>query len=123
MYHRIGYHRPENLWKDFFIEIKTEGTDSRGRSKESYSVYPPIYVRATLCGASPDQQLKYQQMGHPISHVIGHVGQPIAKAGDRLTMDNRVFYVKGVDNPGEQGIWSIYYCEERSDAHDGNQLE
>lgn len=123
MYHKVGYHRPEQLWQDFFIEIKTEEIDSRGRKKASYSVYPPIYVRATLCGASPEQQLKYQQMEHPVSHVISHIGRPIAKAGDRLIMNHRVFYVQGVDNPGEQDIWAIYYCEERSDTHDGNQLE
>ena len=123
MYHRPGYPRPEGLWKDFTVEVKGDATTSRGRVKEDYASNPPIDIHATLCGATPEQQLKYHQMEHPITHVISHEGAPKAKAGDRLIMGHRAFYVQGVDNPGEQNIWTLYYCEERSDAHDGNQLE
>lgn len=122
MYHRTLYHRPEGLWKDFTIESKADGTTSRGRVKEDYNANPPIFIHATLCGATTEQKLQYQQMQHPISHVVAHEGKPKAKAGDRLIMGDRAFYVQGVDDPGDQGIWTLYYCEERSDAHDGNQL-
>ena len=115
------YHRPENLWKDFVVESKAETTNPRGRTKESYGS-PSIPIKAILCGANPDQQEKYHQMGHPISHVISHEGEPVAKAGDRLVMKDRMFYVQGVDNPGDQGIWTLYYAQERFDAHDSRQL-
>ncbi len=121
-FHRIGFNRPENLWKDFTIEAKTETTSTRGRAKESYGEKPPIFIHAILCGATPEQKLQYQQMEHPISHVISHEGKPKAKEGDRLILKDRAFYVQGVDDPGDLGIWTLYYCEERSDTHDGNQL-
>ena len=115
------YSRPENLWKDFTVEDKTEKTTSRGRVRENYAG-EPVYIHAILCGATPEQKLQYQQMEHPITHVISHEGTPVAKEGDRLIFGNRAFYVQGVDNPGDQGLWAIYYCEERSGTHDGNQL-
>lgn len=122
MFHKIGYNRPENLWKDFTIEVKTETTTARGRTKEAYTEQPDGFIHAILCGATTEQKLQYQQMEHPISHVISHEGKPRAKAGDRLILENRTFYVQGVDDPGDLGIWTLYYCEERSDTHDRNQL-
>lgn len=122
VFHRLGFNRPENLWKDFTVETKTETTTSRGRAKENYTGTPTIFIRAILCGATSEQKLQYQQMNHPISHTISHEGKPIAKEGDRLVLKNRAFYVQGVDDPGDLGIWTLYYCEERSDTHDGNQL-
>lgn len=104
------------------MERKTETQDSRGRALGDYQASPPVYIRATLCGATPEQQMQYHQIGHPVSHVISHEGSPVAKPGDRLVMGNRAYYVRGVDNPGEVSIWTIYYCEERGDAHDGNQV-
>ena len=119
MYHRIRFHRPEELWVDFTLESKAEGTTSRGRVREDYASAEPVQLHATLCGATTEQRLQFQQIGHPITHVIGLDGAPVAKAGDLLIHGNRAFYVQGVDNPGEQSIWAIYYCEERSDTHDG----
>lgn len=117
------YHRPENLWKDFSIEEKKETTSSRGRAKDAYDMAHPRYLKAILCGATTNEVQRYQQIEHPISHVISHRGKPQAKEGDRFILQNRTFYVQGVDNPGDQGIWTLYYCEERSGTQDGNQLE
>lgn len=117
------YHRPENLWKDFTIEAKTETTNSRGRAVDGYDIEHPTYTSAILCGATPKEIERFQQKEHPITHVISHKGKPKAKEGDRLILQNRTFYVQGVDDPGDQGIWTLYYCEERSGTHDGNQLE
>lgn len=123
MFHTVGYNRPENLWKDFFIESKSETTTSRGRAQDIYDAENPKPIHAVLCGADPKQILEYQQAGHPITHTISHEGKPVAKAGDRLIMGNRAFYVQGVDDPGDLGIWTLYYAEERSGVHDSNQLE
>ena len=123
MFHNIPNNRPENLWKDFYIDSKEETLTSRGRVKENYSGSSPAFFKAILCGATPDQKLQYSQMQHPITHVISHKGEPKAKEGDRLVFQNRVFYVQGVDNPGDLAIWTLYYCEERSGTHDGGKLE
>ena len=103
------------------VEAKTDTPNSRGRVKEGFGT-DPVYIHAVLCGATTEQKLQYQQMEHPISHVISHEGKPVAKTGDRLIHGDRAFYVQGVDDPGDLGLWSLYYCEERSDAHDGRQL-
>jgi len=123
LFDRPGYNRPENLWKDFTIDNKTETTTSRGRTRENYNGSEPEFIHAILCGATPEQKLQYNQMQHPITHVISHRGKPKAKEGDRLMLKNRAFYVQGVDDPGDQGLWTLYYCEERSGIHDGNQLK
>ena len=114
------YHRPENLWKDFIVESKTEGTNSRGRTQDKYVTDNVKFLKAILCGADTKQIERFKQLDHPIDHVISHKGCPVAKEGDRLILRNRAFYVQGVDDPGDQGIWTLYYAEERSDAHDGN---
>lgn len=119
---RTGYHRPENLWKDFALERKEERTSSRGRAVDSYDVERPEFLRAILCGASPNEVMRSQQTEHPITHTISHRGKPIAKVGDRLILGSRAFYVQSLDDPGDQGLWTLYYCEERSDTHDGNGL-
>lgn len=123
MFHRPGYNRPENLWKDFTVESKTETLTNRGRATDKYDSENTKHISAILCGATPDQILKFKQAEHPISHVISHPGSPCAKAGDRLVYNNRMFYVQNLDNPGEQNLWTLYYCEEREGTHDGNQLE
>ena len=121
MFHRVGLTRPETLWKDFVIERKTEATSARGRTADSYATGAPVYMHAVLCGATPEQVERYRQTGHPVSHVISHAGKPKAKAGDRLILGASAYYVQGVDDPGEQGIWTLYYCEERKDAHYADQ--
>lgn len=113
------YNRPSELWKDFFVEMKTEQQNSRGRSIDHYESVGELF-KAILNGAMPEQKLYYEQLQHPITHVISHRGKPRAKEGDRLVMKDRVFYVQGVDDPGDLGVWTLYYCEERSGTHDGN---
>ncbi|MCD8195892.1 MAG: hypothetical protein LUE24_03015 [Lachnospiraceae bacterium] len=118
-----GYNRPENLWKDFTVERKTEAVNSRGRAVDAYDTENPRYIHAILCGASTTEKLAYSQAEHPITHTISHKGKPVAKAGDRLILRNRAFYIQSLDDPGDLGLWTLYYCEERSDTHDGNGLE
>lgn len=122
MFHKIGFTRPENLWRDFSLERKSETTNARGRAINGYVCEPPVFLHAILCGATPEQMERFHQLGHPVSHVISHTGKPRAKAGDRLILGSTAYYIRGVDEPGDQGIWTLYYCEERSDAHDENQL-
>lgn len=114
-----AYNRPEQLVKDFVIEKKTQSVSSRGRAQDKHDTEHPVHLEAILCGATPQQKYEYEQLGHHITHVISHRGEPEAKEGDRLVHDGTVFYIHGVDNPGDMGIWSLYYCEERKDKQDG----
>ena len=115
MFHTIGPNRPEALWQHFIGEEKAEGVNIKGRVTETYREKGSI--DAILCGANPEQRVQYQQIGHPITHVITETGVPNFKAGDSLRLGERLFYIRGVDNPGELNIWAVYYCEERSDLN------
>ena len=42
--------------------------------------------------------------------------KPKAKAEDKLVLENRVFLIQGVDEPGSLGLCTIYYVEERADV-------
>ena len=53
---------------------------------------------------------------HPITHTIVDRGHPKAVETDQLTCGNRKFYVQGVDEPGQLGLYTIYYVEERADV-------
>lgn len=50
------------------------------------------------------------------SHTIVDRGHPKAAETDQLTCGNRKFYVQGVDEPGQLGLYTIYYVEERADV-------
>ena len=47
-------------------------------------------------------------------------GRPKAKAGDRLLLENRAYYVEGVDPLGDLGLYTLYYVQQREDTHNGN---
>lgn len=113
------YMRQSALFKGFMVEKKTVTIDAQGRTRHAYTA-PSGTISAVLAKADPKQQERWNQIQHPISHIITQKGRPQAEAGDRLTLTsgNRRFYIKGVDEPGELGLWTIYYAEERFD--DGN---
>lgn len=114
--------RPGNLFKDFFVEKKGASVSGRGRVKGSYNQEKAEHFLGILAGAQTNEIERFRQLEHPITHTITHKGRPKAKEGDRLVHGSRIFYVQGVDDPGELGAWAIYYAEERSDV-DGNRPE
>ena len=119
MHRRRRYNRPEQLWKHFFIEGREQTPNERGRVVGSYLTDDAEPFLAILCGANPEQQSQFKQLGHTISHVISHEGEPKAKEGDRLISGNKVYLIRSIDNPGEMGLWTLYYCDERKDIQDG----
>ncbi len=112
------YLRTGNLFKDFIIEKKSEGTTARGRVTSGYENSAGERLCAVLADATTEEKERWEQQQHPITHTLTQRGKPLAGAGDRLIFDNRLFYVQGVEEPGSLGIWTIYYAQERSDAND-----
>lgn len=110
------YLRPGNLFKDFWAEPKATGLSSRGRAGGKYDAEHAVHFLAALAEAKPTEAERFRQLGHPITHTITQKGRPKAKAEDRLVHGGRYFYVQGVDEPGELGLWTIYYAEERRDV-------
>ena len=111
------YLRPGNLFKDFTIEQKGEGTTARGRVTSGYSPKSGAQLSAVLADADPEEKERWQQQQHPITHTITQRGTPLAGEGDRLVHGSRYFYIQGVNEPGSLGLWTIYYTQERSDTH------
>ena len=111
------YLRPGNLFKDFLIEKKGATLSTRGRARSEYDGETGERIRAILAEAKPQEKERWRQLQHPISHTITHKGRPQAGAEDRLILEERTFFIQGVDEPGALGLWTIYYVEERFDGN------
>lgn len=115
------YLRPGNLFGSFSVERKKDSSGAHGRYASEYEDQGE-----SLCGslaeAKSEEIERFRQIGHPISHTIVQRGRKVARVSDRLRRDGRYYYVQGVDDPGDLGLWTIYYAEERQDA-DGNKPE
>lgn len=111
------YLRPGNLLKEFWVETDETKLSSRGRVGSRYHTEQAVKFSGVLAEAKPEERDRWQQIGHPVSHVITQRGKAIAKVGNRLIHGSRCFYIQGVDDVGELGIATIYYAEERTDIH------
>lgn len=109
----IFYLRPGNLYKDFFVAKCTSGVDGKGRPVKKYDSDHSVVIHAVLAQATPQEKARWEQIQHPITHTIVDRGHPKAAETDQLTCGNRKFYVQGVDEPGQLGLYTIYYVEER----------
>lgn len=111
----IFYLRPGNLYKDFLVAKNGSGIDGRGRTSKSYDTENAVMIHAVLAQATPQEKARWEQIQHPITHTIVDSGPLKARENDLLTCGNRKFFVQGVDEPGQLGLYSIYYVEERRD--------
>lgn len=115
---RMMYLRPGNLYKDFVVERKMEKVSTDGRPMEVYEKVEGL-VQGIIAEATQYQGDKYKhlwnQEQHSLTHTIISRGCAFAKKGDKLVHNDRVFEVLTVDNPGELGITTIYYVQERND--------
>ena len=112
----IFYLRPGNLYKDFFVAKCTSGVDGKGRPVKKYDSDHSVVIHAVLAQATPQEKARWEQIQHPLTHTIVARGHPKAAETDQLTCGNRKFYVQGVDEPGQLGLYTIYYVEERADV-------
>ena len=112
---RMMYLRPGNLFKEFLIEPNTAEIGSFGRPGSRYESSSPKTLRGALADANADDRKRWEQMEHPITHVIVQDGRPKAKEEDKLILGERVFLVHAIDDCGGLGITTLYYAEERKD--------
>ena len=119
----IGMKRPENFPKLFNIYRQASTTSARGRERQN----APTKIGARHCIlsiAKPEEQERYNQMGTVVTHTIFHTGKPEAKQNDIFALckeengtETRFFRVQAVQDHGEMGIFTTYYCEERGDVN------
>lgn len=105
---------PAALIKDFTVENRRTALDSEGKQSASWDPTGEV-IRGTLAKASERQRLRWKQLQHDISHSITAKHAPQAKAGERLVLNGRHFYISSVVNPMGLDLWTIYYCQERYD--------
>lgn len=91
------------------------GVNNRGRPSKTYDTENAVMIRAILAQATPQEKSRWEQIQHPITHTIVGRGKPKAQENDVMTCGARKFFVQGVDEPGQLGLYSIYYVEERQD--------
>ena len=112
-----GLLRPGQGFKPFSVLRRQSGTTATGR---------PQTERLKECGniigiisqASPREIEQWKQLGHPITHTIVQRGtKNRAKPTDVLELraEHRRFIVKGWQDPGELGHFTVYQVEERED--------
>lgn len=106
------YFRPGNLYKEFIIETNQQEISENGRIFNNYVRDGTETLTGCLAEASPDTKEMWKQLGHTVSHTIVQGGAPKGKAGDRLLLDGRIFYIEGVDDAGSLGISTIYFVRE-----------
>ena len=76
-------------------------------------------IKGILAAAKPQEMERWRQMEHPVTHKI--IQQGVApfeiRAGDTIVRGDKRYTVQTAPyNPGGINHWTIYYCEERSDA-------
>lgn len=112
----IVFHRPGQQFKKFNILKAGTHKDAKGRVSNSADPQAAGAFQATLADASQQEKERYDRMNHPITHQIIQEGTSTAVAGDFLSLTekpDRRFYIQGIDNPGELGLWTIYSVQER----------
>lgn len=121
-------YRPGQELKTFEIRRKTVSVDSKGRvmkrADSDGEECIALRFKGMLSSASPTETDQWSQMQHPITHTITSRKREArrVKPEQVLILDSkdkeRRFYVQGVSDPGELGIYTIIYAQERTDAEE-----
>lgn len=122
-------YRPGRELKVFEIRSKTVSVDSKGRVMKKADPADrdaciALRFKGMLSAAGPDEIDRWSQMQHPITHTITSRKREArrVKPEQVLILDSREkerrFYVQGVSDPGELGIYTIIYAQERTDAEE-----
>lgn len=112
-----GLLRPGQGFKAFSVLRTKGGTTASGRPKVTV-LAPDGEIFGIISQASQKEIEQWKQNGHPITHTIVQRGtKDRAQAEEILELKgtNRRFRVKGVNDPGELGHFTIYHVEERLD--------
>lgn len=112
------YLRPGNLEKDFIVKRKQTGISDTGTPFSRY-VETGLMISGVLAdaekGLGSQKKHLWDQDQHTLTHTIVSQGEPVAKEGDVLAMDERYFLILLTDDTGSLGIATVYYAEERRD--------
>ncbi|GEO26233.1 hypothetical protein AAC03nite_20180 [Alicyclobacillus acidoterrestris] len=108
------YLTPGMMVKEFEWETKSTTLNARRQAQLSWVTAGQIH--GILSDSTPAQKIQYQQIQANVTHQIAVNAAPQAKAEDRLSLGDRHFYVRDVQDPGGFGLWTLYMVEERLDV-------
>ena len=92
--------------------------DSRGRVVKSYTTTTPLVKFVGIITPASQKELeRYNMQMHPITHLITHIGSPVAKATDMLKSGSNKYYVTGVEDTVKEW-WTVYFVERRETDND-----
>jgi hypothetical protein len=102
-----------------FAVLRPEGRENQ-RGQELVNGFTPVgTIRAILAQAKPEEKERWKQLNHPVTHKIIMQHRPPfdIRPGDIFERAGRRFYMQAVPyDPGDIGHWTVFYCDERSDA-------
>ena len=75
--------------------------------------HPICTFYGTISRAKETEQVRYQQLGHNVTHEIIVYHRVPVKAGDCLVLGDRKFFVHDIRDPGEIGLMFCIMTEER----------
>ena len=107
------FFRPGQQWRKFTIYRKKTNVDSRGRVIYSTEHEPVGTFSGTIVQANQSEQMKWSQMGHPITHRVVVRGAIDAQAEDYIALNGRFWSVQGKHDPMEIAYFHTLYCDER----------
>jgi hypothetical protein len=113
--HTLG--TPPGLFRPF--QLQKEGEPVRVGSTWRTSWDTLGTVQAALTASTFRQVMLSTQVDYNITHQLIHEGPPRLEVGDRFRRppegprEERFFYIREIENPGDLDLWTIYAVEER----------
>jgi len=110
--------------KDFTV-LRPEIRETENGRIINNSYIPACEIKAILAAAKPEEKERWRQLQYPITHKIIQQGiSPVKiKAGYIFECEGRKFHIRAEPyNIGGLNYWTIYYCEERGDIYEKNNL-
>lgn len=114
MLSRRGASAPGRLRLRLDLETATPTPDGAGGSTLSWSTV------ATVAADVAPQRAEERRVGEGLADVVTHRivirHRDDVAAGDRFTLGSRVFAIRGVRDPEEDGRYLVCLCEEEGGA-------
>jgi hypothetical protein len=112
-------HMPGQELREFTVHRPETRETEAGRAGIVNQYVEIGTIRAVLAQAKPEEVQRWRQLNHPVSHKIIMRGKPPLgiKPGYIFERAGQRFYVQALPNDiGDLGHWTIFFCNERSDA-------
>lgn len=119
-----GNGQPGQYTHEFTVFRRKNKKTATGRVAKDCEMKTPFVIPdGILAEASQKEQEAWAQNQHPITHtVVSYQPPPDVREKDVLVLadgngNGRRFQVQGIENPGGNSLYAIYYVLERMDVY------